>query len=780
MFRSSLVVVFLLAFVCLVTPVQAQSPYPEEVLEEYAACMERHDLDAIKELVWVHNNVERIDATIYGLPKDDFDDKSALTISERLQYRASRAERFERLNEEVPMATSGPLQYPHHLRPALDVNYERTGERMDCTVILAESGVTPPDNRDIGSGWASDLNITTADSADRGEVDLVVDYANPGRVLASSCPSGYGGEYSNHIGATSDWGQTWTSSQVGNNSGSTWECDPVSYYQSSTGNVYHSKIACNNGNCDSTWVKMRVSADNGGTWSDCAGRPGSDSSEDRQWHVADNTEFYDSNDDGVPETANACYGNLYVTWHNTNQQKVARSTDDCATWSSRTNLTGTYQAISPDINVAADGHVYAVWQNQGGGGSFKIAGSDDCGMTWDAPSALIVKDRLGEWKNLVPAQCSIYGGVSALPNVDVDRAPKSQFYGRVYMAMFDFNQSGCGDGPGCNDWDSNCNIDIWFTYSDDEGATWVTPTNITAGDGNKVDHFLGYMRVDETDGSIYIAYHRSRLNPTELADRQKTHYFVLRSIDGGATWQEFQASSLEGDERQYGGSSFERGHYNRMDVYAGVSWPVWIDRREVLGVPGEEEIVVRKLCSEPSHWTERAPTFTAPVVTATAIGSKNVRVEWDLPDIYWGDADENPAARKFQLWVDGALDQDNISATDTTLVWVATECSAQHSFVIRAINQCGISKDYAAGTATATGCCDNNPIVNVTPDGPMTSCVGTAVGLTAQISGGAGPFDYQWYRDGSPISGAVNSTYSASDLGVHSYNCRVEGDGCSD
>jgi len=736
--------------------------------------MERYDLNAIKDLLWIHHNVERIDATIYGLPRDDFDDKSSLTIAERLDFRASRAERFERMEQDVLMATSGPLQYPHHLRPALDVNYERTGERVDCSLILGESGVTPPVGRDIGSGWASDFNITHFDSEDRGELDLVIDYANPGRVMASSVPSGGDGERSSHIGATSDWGQNWTDSQVGNNSGSTWECDPVSYYQRSTGNVYHSKIACNTGACGSTWAMMRVSANNGATWSDCGGRPGIGNSEDRQWHVADNTEFYDSNNDGVPETANACYGNLYVTWQEGNQQRVSRSTDDCTTWSSRTNLSNPGSAISPDINVAADGHAYVVWQNHGDA-TFKIRGSDDCGATWTSPGITTVKSRLGDWKNNIPAQCS--RGISTLPTVDVDRAPQSVHYGRVYVAMFDFNQSGCGSGPGCSDWNSTCNYDIWFSYSDDQGATWSTAANITAGDGNKVDHFMGYMRVDETDGSIYIAYHRSRLNPAALADRQKTHYFVIRSIDGGATWQEFQASSLEGDERRAGGSGFERGDYNRLDVYAGVAWPVWVDRRDT---SGEEEIVVRKLCSEPSHWTERAPTFTAPAVTATAIGSRNIRVDWDLPDIYWGDADEDPGARKFQLWVDGSLEQDNISAIDDEMVWQATECSTEHSFMIRAINQCGISKDYAVGMETATGCCANNPSVNITPDGPLTSCVGTAVGLTAQIAGGTGPFAYQWYRDGALIPGAVNSTYSASDSGIHSYNCRVEGDGCTD
>ena len=65
---------------------QAADPF-----EAYAECMERNDLEAIKDLLWVHRNVERIDASIYGLPKDDFDDRSNLTISERLWIREEKA-----------------------------------------------------------------------------------------------------------------------------------------------------------------------------------------------------------------------------------------------------------------------------------------------------------------------------------------------------------------------------------------------------------------------------------------------------------------------------------------------------------------------------------------------------------------------------------------------------------------------------------------------------------------------------------------------------------------
>ena len=63
------------------------------------------------------------------------------------------------------------------------------------------------------------------------------------------------------------------------------------------------------------------------------------------------------------------------------------------------------------------------------------------------------------------------------------------------------------------------------------------------------------------------------------------------------------------------------------------------------------------------------------------------------------------------------------------------------------------------GTCSPGSACADNPFVDVTPQGPLTVCVGESVPLSASLTGGNGPFQYQWTRDGLDIGGATSSSY---------------------
>jgi len=77
-----------------------------------------------------------------------------------------------------------------------------------------------------------------------------------------------------------------------------------------------------------------------------------------------------------------------------------------------------------------------------------------------------------------------------------------------------------------------------------------------------------------------------------------------------------------------------------------------------------------------------------------------------------------------------------------------------------------------------TAICPNHPVVNVQPDGPLPVCSGTGQLLTADLTGGAAPFTYQWLVDGLVMPGATSSTFLAQGSGTHTYQCRVWGDSC--
>jgi hypothetical protein len=85
--------------------------------------------------------------------------------------------------------------------------------------------------------------------------------------------------------------------------------------------------------------------------------------------------------------------------------------------------------------------------------------------------------------------------------------------------------------------------------------------------------------------------------------------------------------------------------------------------------------------------------------------------------------------------------------------------------------------DVPGECSTSTGC-QNNPLVDVQPDGPMTTCVGTPL-FAASTVGGVGPFAYQWTRDGVDIPGATDSYFVPRQAGTYTYDCRVAAEGCS-
>ena len=83
------------------------------------------------------------------------------------------------------------------------------------------------------------------------------------------------------------------------------------------------------------------------------------------------------------------------------------------------------------------------------------------------------------------------------------------------------------------------------------------------------------------------------------------------------------------------------------------------------------------------------------------------------------------------------------------------------------------------GCTTASSC-EENPFVNVLPEGPMTVCQDGGPTLTVDLTNGTGPYEYQWLRNGIIMPGETGPTMTPNDMGTHSYNVRVRSTACSD
>jgi hypothetical protein len=672
--------------------------------------MERLDLQEIRALLDEHNYVAPIDARVYGLPKDDFDDQSALSIAERVFLRSWLPEQGWKLD------TSGTTQYPHEAGLLLRNYLRQQGKLIDCSGFLADSSAV-----DVESLQRDGADVRTfQDTSVDNECHVVVKPGSPGVLVASSNPYT---SSSDEIYRSSNWGKSWTHSSIPNPSGASGSCDPVSGWDS-YGNAWHTTLGFCSGGIQIATFK---STDNGASWTEKA-KTGTCGNGDKELLVIDSN------------PTSPCRDALYVGWHINGTQWVARSTNGATNWTT-TNL-GTTGTIGTDLTYDLAGTAYSCYLTTSTPGKIYLASSTNCGGTWTTKAIKTMKDS---YDIGIPAFCNRRAFM--YPTIDVDRQALSAFKNSIYIVHMDLDAS--GTEPGCNTWTGGRNSDVYFLRSTDGGTTFST-ANLTGTSGANVDEFDPWMRVDQTDGSIFVAYHRTRLSPASITDRRYSGEYVIRSTDGGTTWSTpYKVSSGETCEASAclgADTGMQYGDYEGLDVSEGVVYPIWTDRADA----ADEDIFVAKVCSEPAHWSERAPTYTAPSVSVALGTGTNVNVSWTLPDLYWGDGGENAAARKFQLWVDGALAQDGIASTATSTAWTSPDC-ASHTFFVKALNSCGVEKVYgsksiavpppaASGLAASTNDCDR---------------------ITTSWTGVAGATGYRLFRGASCGAGSQIGTVTA-------------------
>ena len=80
---------------------------------------------------------------------------------------------------------------------------------------------------------------------------------------------------------------------------------------------------------------------------------------------------------------------------------------------------------------------------------------------------------------------------------------------------------------------------------------------------------------------------------------------------------------------------------------------------------------------------------------------------------------------------------------------------------------------------TGSGC-EDNPFVDIDPEGPLEVCSNAIPELTTTLTSGSAPFSFQWEENGIPIPGATDPSYIPTSVGTNSYNCEVKSPECPD
>lgn len=183
--------------------------------------------------------------------------------------------------------------------------------------------------------------------------------------------------------------------------------------------------------------------------------------------------------------------NVYVAYHNSSFTDIyfQYSHDHGGSWSGIQNISSS-PVTSQTPQLAASGDtVLAVWEDRSGvGSSYVIHGtvSFDGGISWTTPVALTDTTRSSRW-----VQLRYYDGV-------------------IHLIWIDIVTSGAR-GP------------IMHRSSSDFGITWSPAINITPTDGNstRINMFV-------KEGAIYVVSASGGVNAREI--------LFLYSNDGGASW----------------------------------------------------------------------------------------------------------------------------------------------------------------------------------------------------------------------------------------------------
>jgi hypothetical protein len=460
--------------------------------------------------------------------------------------------RKQAASEGRPLPTSGPDQYP---RSAVNTFLQRFGGiKINGRVYRGINRIEgnrfevfeEEELEEMGETWprfvTGEVRITSPQGAE--ETAIAVNPVDTNYVIAGSNGPGSGQK----MWRSTDGGATWSGaiSLTGNT------CCDATVGWSTDGQIAYTASLVNCG--ASCGVAFYRSLDKGLTWTQSATIVASGS--DKEYLHVDSYA-------GSPYK-----DNIYVSWHQSNVQKFARSTDKGVTFGPVQTLDSAFKGIGSDITSDKQGNVYYFFPSTGGR-QIRVVKSTDGGASF-AASGVKVADTKAQFDFPLPSMSTRNAFIYASADVDLSGGP----YGNsLYVAWSDTYAAD-------NDSSATANhARVQVAYSRDGGATWTVTTPHPTDDGQTVDRYQQWLKVDEY-GRVHVIYYDTR----HSANRTGVDVYYSVSLDGAQTWDTPRRLTTATSPKI--NTSMEWGDYNGMDMAMNDIIAIYTDNRAGIDVWG--------------------------------------------------------------------------------------------------------------------------------------------------------------------------------------------------
>ena len=277
--------------------------------------------------------------------------------------------------------------------------------------------------------------------------------------------------------------------------------------------------------------------------------------------------------------------NIYALWWNSGPTYVARRAGTAGTWQAYVQVS---QGETPggsdggDIKTNTFGDVFTFWPSESNQQLF-VAKSTDGGGSFGTP--VKIANTFSSFLYHVPSDEPSRGTLLYITAA----AYRTAAIDNVYAIWMDLaGGSSCNstaDMPGTNV-NSACKTRIWYSRSQDGGATWSSPVKIN-DQSSLNDQFFPRLALDETSGDMMVVYYDTINDPGRL----NTDIWMQTSTDDGTSWSAATViTTAETNETASGYNTYQYGDYIGLSGYAGQFFACWTDRRsgsfeEIWGAP---------------------------------------------------------------------------------------------------------------------------------------------------------------------------------------------------